>query len=73
MSSGNPLSELTGKTAGDIWRLLQEKGPTTAIKLKASLGISNTALFLALGWLEREDKVVLSESENTMKVALKQQ
>ncbi|MCA6070942.1 MAG: winged helix-turn-helix domain-containing protein [Endomicrobium sp.] len=46
-----------GFTAGEIWRYLSENGEYSSIKLKQNLGMSNTPLCLALGWLSRECKV----------------
>jgi hypothetical protein len=51
------ISSKIGVAAGEIWRYLSENVETTPIKIKASLGMSSTTLYLALGWLLREDKV----------------
>lgn len=65
------MNELIGKTAGEIWQYLQEKGPTTPLKIKTALGISNTLLSLSLGWLAREDKVLIEEDGQSYRIALK--
>ncbi len=57
------MQEKIGSTAGQVWEYLFKNGTVTAIKLKSELGISNTALYLALGWLAREDKIEVAESE----------
>jgi hypothetical protein len=65
------MNEQIGITAGRVWNYLAENGPTTIIKLKSSLEVSNGHLHLALGWLSREDKIELIEYGNTYKVAHK--
>ena len=67
-----PLTaELIGSTAGLVWRFLDQNGSATALGLKSALGISNTVLYLALGWLAREDKIAIAESAAGVTVTLK--
>ena len=63
--------ESIGKIAGDIWKYVSDNGPSTSIKIKSALGISNTLLYLALGWLAREDKITIEDHEQSHKVFLK--
>lgn len=65
------MQYLIGSTAGQIWKYLYDNGDSTAIKIKLSLGISNSLLYLALGWLAREDKIEIIQFEHTFKIALK--
>jgi hypothetical protein len=65
------IPEEIGKTAGDIWKYISDHGPSTGIKIKSALGISNTQLYLALGWLAREDKITIEDFEQSYKVNLK--
>jgi hypothetical protein len=60
-----------GTAAGEIWKYLHENGESSPIKIKASLGLSNTMLYLALGWLAREDKVNIAQHEYSYKISLK--
>jgi hypothetical protein len=57
--------------AGDVWRHLSENGGSSPIKIKSALGISNSMLYLALGWLSRENKIVIEQNEHSYKIALK--
>jgi hypothetical protein len=66
------MDEKIGATAGQVWEYLYKNGPVTAIKLKSALGVSNSSLCLALGWLAREDKIEVSETDHSFKVSLKQ-
>jgi hypothetical protein len=65
------MDNLIGTTAGRIWQYLEKNGAVTALKLKSSLGIRNSLLYLALGWLAREGKIEIGETEHTYKITLK--
>ncbi|MDI6641069.1 MAG: winged helix-turn-helix domain-containing protein [Elusimicrobiota bacterium] len=60
-----------GSAAGLIWNYLAEHGKTDALKLKLNLGLTNSILFLALGWLLRENKLVISKEKNLYYIELK--
>jgi hypothetical protein len=60
-----------GFIAGDIWKYLIENGDSSTIKIRASLGISNTMLYLALGWLSKEDKINIISKDYSYKISLK--
>jgi len=60
-----------GFAAGEIWKYLNENGESSPIKIKANLGMSNTMLYLALGWLSREDKVNIEQVDFSYKISLK--
>jgi predicted RNA-binding protein (virulence factor B family) len=70
------MSEMSwevGFVAGEIWRFLSQNGKSAPIKIKATLGVSNTMLYLALGWLLREDKIIVNPTtEYSYKVSLKE-
>lgn len=65
------LQDIIGLKAGEIWHYINQNGPTTTLKLKSSLNISNTILYLSLGWLQREDKIKMSQSGYTFVISLK--
>ncbi|MCL2390545.1 MAG: winged helix-turn-helix domain-containing protein [Endomicrobia bacterium] len=65
------ITERIGITAGEIWRYLSENGESSPIKIKANLGLSNTMLYLSLGWLAREGKVNIVQFEYSYKISLK--
>jgi hypothetical protein len=60
-----------GTAAGQIWQYLDSHGTATSLKLKSALGISNSLLYLGLGWLARENKISIAESDHTFTVTLK--
>jgi hypothetical protein len=66
------LSRKVGFAAGEVWNYLSENGESSPIKIKANLGVSYTMLYLALGWLLREDKIIINQvSEYSCRISLK--
>lgn len=61
-----------GETAGKIWRHLHAEGGCTLVQLARQLDERPERITMAIGWLAREDKVVLSARGSTTKVALKE-
>ena len=62
-----------GETAGHVYRLL-ENGESNMAGIKRNLkenGFDSQAVFMALGWLEREDKICMQKSSNTWVIRLK--
>jgi hypothetical protein len=57
-----------GQIAGDIWKYLEEFNETTSFQLKVALAVNNSKLFLALGWLLREEKIVIEPLDKGYKV-----
>jgi hypothetical protein len=52
-----------GENAGLIWNALQE-GALTFKALKKATKLKNDELYLALGWLARENKLAFAEGED---------
>ncbi|QFQ13615.1 hypothetical protein C7Y71_011700 [Pseudoprevotella muciniphila] len=64
--------EKTGVNAGNVWNALNENGAMTGKDLKKAAKLKNDKeLYLALGWLLREDKVEIAEEAKEIKVTLK--
>ncbi|MBQ7056443.1 MAG: winged helix-turn-helix domain-containing protein [Bacteroidaceae bacterium] len=64
--------EKTGVNAGNVWNALNENGAMTGKDLKKAAKLKNDKeLYLALGWLLREDKVEITEEAKEIKVTLK--
>lgn len=57
------LQHATGENAGKIWRLLNEKGELTFAQIKKELKGKNEDLYMAIGWLLRENAVYSDEQE----------
>ena len=66
------MTATVGTLAGCVWTALNENGALNTKDLKKVAKIkTDKDLFLALGWLLREDKVVVAETKKVMTVALK--
>jgi hypothetical protein len=66
------MAKTIGETAGEVWKYLNKNGESTTLKLKSALGITNAALYMAIGWLTRENKLNVSEfAKNNYKISLK--
>ena len=64
-------SELIGETAGDVWRILSERGSQTLAGLKKSIDAPDDQVVLAVGWLAREDKLVFETNGRTITISLR--
>lgn len=66
------MTELVGTFAGAVWTALNENGTLNTKDLKKVAKIkTDKDLFLALGWLLREDKVEVVEADKVVNVTLK--
>lgn len=67
----NKIDEI-GFNAGKIWSYLNSKKDFADIlEIKFQVKLSNTDLYLALGWLAREDKIIFLFQDGKLKVKLK--
>lgn len=66
------MTETVGTLAGAVWTALNENGALNTKDLKKLAKIkTDKDLFLALGWLLREDKVAVAEEDKVVTVVLK--
>ena len=66
------MTETVGTLAGAVWSALNENGAMASKDLKKAAKLKNDKeLYLALGWLLREDKVEIAEEAKEIKVTLK--
>lgn len=66
------MFEKAGENAGAVWNALNENGALNAKDLKKAAKVkTDKELYLALGWLLREDKLVVSGDEKDPAFALK--
>ena len=66
------FTEKVGELAGKIWVALNEKGKLTGKELKKYIKVrADKELYLGLGWLLREDKIDVTESDKEILVVLK--
>lgn len=54
-----------GQTAGEVWKLIAERGEVSTLQIRSHLKLSQSLCFLALGWLAREGKSDLVYRDRT--------
>ena len=65
------MSDEIGMAAGEVWRYLDQTGTCKVSALTKSLSIKDKVLQRALGWLIKEDKIILTMEGRTETVSLK--
>lgn len=60
-----------GFVAGDIYKLLKEKGSLTLKEIISSIKAEQTTAVMALGWLAREDKIEFYQEGKKRLIRLK--
>ena len=65
------MNEEIGAAAGAIWHSLDVNGEMTLAKLKKELKAASPVFDWAIGWLAREDKIMLTMEKRTIRVCLK--
>jgi hypothetical protein len=65
------MNKEIGTMAGEIWKALEANGETAISKLKKDLQASSPLFDWAIGWLAREDEIVLTTENRSTRVGLK--
>ena len=66
------FQEKAGALAGKIWEALNANGELSGKDLKNAIKVrADKDLYLGLGWLLREDKIVVTEEDKDITVVLK--
>lgn len=60
-----------GNTAGSIYDLLNNHSEMTATAIKKELGLKDSSLYMALGWLAREGNLEFGKKGSATTIALK--
>jgi hypothetical protein len=61
-----------GEMAGRIWRHLAQAGKVSLSDLEKAVQADSIAVHMALGWLSREDKLILERKGKSVVVRLKE-
>jgi hypothetical protein len=65
------MGDEIGQVAGQVWWFLDRHGESSTLHIRSSLKITQTLLFLALGWLAREGKISLLYRDRSYWVSLR--
>jgi len=65
------MNEEIGSMAGAIWQALDTQGEVSLPQLKEAVQGRSPLFDWALGWLAREDKVVITPEKRSFRVRLK--
>ena len=60
-----------GTTAGMIWQVLDRDGELSLAELKRKVNAKAPLFDWAIGWLAREDKIVVTKVKQTVRISLK--
>jgi hypothetical protein len=66
------MQEDIGITAGVIWQALSTKGELSLVQLKKEVKGNAPIFDWAIGWLAREDKVVITRKKRSFYVRVKE-
>jgi len=64
------MQEEIGSTAGMIWRTLHAKGELSLAQLKKEVNGKTPIFDWAIGWLAREDKIVITQEKRSFCIRL---
>lgn len=59
-----------GEAAGKVWAYLDAHGQASVAKLKTGTKLPDDLLNQAIGWLAREEKIVVQRKGRTISVSL---
>jgi hypothetical protein len=65
------MNEEIGNVAGQIWRLLKERGELSISSVVQGIPAPQSSVYMALGWLAREEKLQFIKKTRGMAVKLK--
>ena len=68
---GSPELGQIGETAGVVWHVLADQGPTTFAPLIETIGVPESLFFMAVGWLARENKITIESHDGDYEIRLK--
>ncbi len=70
-AEANQGAVLIGETAGVVWAVLDQSGPQTLTKLVKAVGKPRDTVMQAIGWLAREEKIVIEEDGRSRVISLR--
>ena len=65
------MAQAIGEAAGKIWSYLNENGDASVSAVVRKTGLNRAVAERAIGWLAREDKLVIEKQKNAEIVRLR--
>lgn len=65
------MSNVIGDAAGKIWQYLDTNGPSSVSKIEKETKISSKDVQRAIGWLSKEDKLLIEVNGRVETISLK--
>ncbi len=65
------MEDTIGEVAGDVWDFLEENGETSVSGVTDGVDAPGTKVYMAMGWLAREDKLRFIDKKRGTAVDLK--
>lgn len=65
------MSTTIGEAAGKLWSFLNENGASSPSKIEKEAGLSKNDLQRAIGWLAKEDKLLIETNGRAETLSLK--
>ena len=65
------MLNIIGDAAGKIWQYLDQNGPASVTKVTNETGINKNDVQRAIGWLLKEDKLLIEVVGRTETLSLK--
>jgi hypothetical protein len=65
------MQDEIASTAGIIWHALHNRGEMSLAKLKKEVKGKTTVFDWAVGWLAREDKIVITPEKRSFRIKLR--
>ncbi|MBK8574840.1 MAG: winged helix-turn-helix domain-containing protein [Elusimicrobia bacterium] len=65
------MGDEIGQGAGQVWGFLDVHGESSTLQIRSSLKMTQTLLFLSLGWLAREGKISILYRDRCYWVSLR--
>jgi hypothetical protein len=65
------LEDTIGEVAGEVWDFLEDNGETSVSGVTKGVDAPGTKVYMAMGWLAREDKLEFLDKKRGNAVRLK--
>ena len=65
------LKDVIGEVAGEVWDFLDENGESSISGVTKGVDAPGTKVYMAIGWLAREDKIEFVDKKRGNAVRLK--